>query len=128
MYGHFTQYEAAWQMELIMRLSAQKRVGVLIEASVQFLGTNFIVKNNNDFAWQNVRLELNSSAKSGTFVRKAQEILPKKSCAIGMGEFVNQDGEKFDSLPQVITSRPQSLAVRCNTKMGSGGFWFGVFV
>lgn len=111
-----------------MRLSAQKRVGVLIDASVEFLGSNFIVKNNNDFAWQNVRLELNSSAKSGAFVRKAQKILPKKSCAIGIGEFVNQDGTKFDSLPQAITSRPQSLTVRCNTKTGNGGFWFGIFV
>jgi hypothetical protein len=115
-------------MELIMRLSAQKRVGVLIEASVEFLGSNFIVRNNNNFAWKDVCLELNSSAKSGTFIRKAQEIPPKKSCAIGMGEFVDQDGAKFDSLPQAIKSRPQSLAVRCNTKMGNGGFWFGTFV
>ncbi len=111
-----------------MRLSAQKRVGVLLDASVQFLGSNFIVRNNNDFAWKNVRLELNPNGRSGAFVRKAQEILPKKSCAIGMSEFVNQEGAKFDSLPRAIKSRPQSLAVRCNTKKGSGGFWFGTFV
>jgi len=121
------QYRAAWQREPIMRLSAQKRVGVLIDASVEFLGANFIVRNNNNFAWKNVHLELTSSAKTGAFVRKTSEIPPKKSCAIGMSEFVDQDGATFDSLPRAITSRPQSLAVRCNTKMGNGGFWFGVF-
>lgn len=110
-----------------MRLSAQKRVGVLIEASVEFLGTSFIVRNNNNFVWRNVRVELSSNPGSGSFVFRTQEIPARKTHAIGMAELVDQDGTLFNSLPRSVTNRPQNITIRCSTQAG-GGFWFGHFV
>ena len=110
-----------------MRLSAEKRVKVVIDAAAEFLGTSFVVRNKNNFSWKNVRVELNSSANKGTFVFKAQELSARKTRTIGMGEFVDQDGTKLDSLPRSITARPQSLGIRCDTQLG-GGFWLGTFV
>ena len=110
-----------------MRLSAQKRVGITIDASVEFIGASFVVRNNNNFAWKDVSVELNSSASGSGFVFKTQEVPPDRVRTIGMWEFVDQDGTQFDSLPRSVTSRPKSLGIRCNTQVG-GGFWLGIFV
>ncbi len=110
-----------------MRLSAQKRVGVVVDASVEFIGSGFVVRNNNNFAWKDVSVELNSRISAGGFVFKTQEVHPGRTRTIGMGEFVDQDGAQFNSLPRSVTSRPKSFGIRCNTQFG-GGFWLGVFV
>ncbi len=110
-----------------MRLSAQKRVGVVIDASVEFIGSGFVVRNNNDFAWKDVSAELNSRADGSSFASRTQVMPPGRTHTIGMGEFVHQDGTQFNSLPRSVTSRPQSFEIRCNTQFG-GGFWLGVFV
>ncbi len=115
------------RMEQSMRLSAEKRVKVVIDAAAEFIGTNFVVRNKNNFPWKNVRVELNSNTNNGSFIFKAQEFPARKTRTIGMGEFVDQAGTKLDSLPRSITGRPQSLGIRCETQLG-GGFWLGTFV
>ena len=110
-----------------MRLSAQKRVGVVIEAAVEFIGSCFILRNNNNFAWENVRVELSSMPSSDNFVFKTKQIPAMTAHAISMSEFVDSDGVQFDSLPRSVTSRPHNINIRCNTQAG-GGFWLGNFV
>ena len=110
-----------------MKLSAQKRVGVLIDASADFLETSFVVRSKNSFVWRNVAMEINYSDSGDGFVYKAAEIIPKRSYTIGLKEFVDRDGTRYSSMPRSVTSRPQNIVVKCNTPAGNG-LWAGVFV
>lgn len=110
-----------------MRLSAQKRVGIAIDAAAEFTGSNFVVRNRNNFAWRDISVELNSNTSSGRFVFKTQAMPPGRVRTIGMEEFVGRGGAQFDSLPRSVSSRPKSIGIRCNTQVGSG-YWLGIFV
>ena len=110
-----------------MRLSAQKRAGVLIEASVEFLEKSFVVRNKSGFVWKNITLEINPNTNGGGFISKAQELAAKRTYTMGVNEFIRRDGTQYDSLPRPVVTRPQSISIRCDTPMGNG-FWFGGFV
>ena len=110
-----------------MRLSAQKRVGVLIDVSAEFLETSFIIRNRNNFVWKNVAIEINYSDAGDGFVFRVEEIPPKRSYPVGLGQFVDRDGARFDSMPRSITSRPKNIVVKCSTQ-GGNGLWAGIFM
>lgn len=110
-----------------MRLSAKKKAGVYIDASVDFIETSFVVKNRNAFPWKNVSLEINPSNSGSGFIRKVPEMGGQRAFTIGIGEFVARDGTKYDSQPRSVVIRPKSLAISCQTPAGEG-MWFGGFV
>jgi len=95
-----------------------------LNASVSFTGTQFIIKNNNKFAWVNVKMEVNGSILKGGFILKEDGLMPGETYTVGALEFAKGDGTRLN--PFVI--KPKDFDIYCyNSKGDLIGSWHGSF-
>jgi hypothetical protein len=62
----------------------------ILKTAVQFDGTQFHIQNNDDFAWTDVRLTLNTDYKLNT-----PTILPHSEFTADYSQFAKDDGTKY---------------------------------
>ena len=85
-----------------------------INASVSFTGTQFIITNNDNFNYDNAKLELN-----GKYVLKGYNLKAGKTYTIGMSQFADDDGNRFSFI-----QKPQKFSIWCDIKGGKNGFFY----
>jgi len=93
-----------------------------LKASVKFDGAQFIITNNDNFNWTNIKFEINSGLLSGGYILRASQMGAGETYTVGALQFAKGDGEKFNP----FTHKVQHISIFCDTPKG-GGFWFGEF-
>lgn len=92
-----------------------------LKASVNFTGTQFIIKNNDTFNYTNVKLEVNSQGLKNGYILKTSILKAGESFTVGAAQFTKGDGTRFNP----FTIKPKNLSIWCDTPSGKKGFYFG---
>ena len=87
---------------------------VTLNASVSFTGTQFIIKNNDTFDYNNVKLELN-----GDYVLKGFNLKIGETYTVGMLQFADKKGNRFTAF-----QKPQNFSISCDLNTGKNGFYY----
>ncbi len=83
-----------------------------LNASVSFTGTQFEIKNNDTFDYNNAKLELN-----GDYVLRGYNLKAGETYTVGMMQFADKNGNRFTAL-----QKPQSFSIWCDLSSGKNGF------
>ena len=85
-----------------------------LNASVSFTGTQFVIKNNDSFDYNNAKLELN-----GDYVLKGYNLKAGETYTVGMMQFADKKGNRFTAL-----QKPQNFSIWCDLSSGKNGFYY----
>ncbi len=85
-----------------------------LNASVSFTGTQFVISNNDNFDYNNAKLEIN-----GKYVMKGYNLQAGEVYTVGMMQFADEDGNRFD-----ILKKPQKFSIWCDLGDGKNGFYY----
>lgn len=85
-----------------------------LNASVSFTGTQFVIKNNDSFDYNNAKLELN-----GDYVLKGYNLKAGETYTVGMLQFADKKGNRFTAL-----QKPQKFSIWCDLSSGKNGFYY----
>lgn len=94
---------------------------IYLNASVRFTGTQFIIENNDNFDWLNVKMEVNGSILKGGFILKTDRMKAGETYTVGTLQFAKKDGTRFNP----VTYKPQDFDIYCDTPKGEDAFWSG---
>jgi len=92
-----------------------------LNASVRFTGTQFIIENNDNFDWLNVKMEVNGSFLKSGFILETDRMEAGETYAVGALQFAKKDGTRFNP----VTYKPQKFDISCDTPKGENAFWTG---
>ena len=92
-----------------------------LHAAVSFSGAQFVISNNDDFDWTEVKLEVNSHGFTSGYTLHATRIAALETYTVGAMQFANSDGERFNP----FTHKPQTFSVWCDTPNGKGSYYGG---
>jgi len=88
-----------------------------LNASVSFTGTQFVIKNNDNFDYTNAKLEVNDD-----YVLKGYTIKAGETYTVGMMQFADDDGNRFDMM-----KKPQKFSIWCDLSNGKNGFYYATW-
>lgn len=91
-----------------------------LKASVIFDGAQFIISNNDNFDWTNIKFEINSGLLTGGYILRASQMGAGETYTVGALQFAKGDGERFNP----FTHKVQKNSIWCDTTKGNG-FWYG---
>ncbi|HEV8238075.1 MAG TPA: hypothetical protein VGS57_01760 [Thermoanaerobaculia bacterium] len=91
-----------------------------LKAHVNFTGTQFVITNNDTFTWTDCKLEVNPKTFSSGFTYHAGSLAAGSVYTVGVLQFANDDGQRFNPLQY----KPTSFSIACNTP-GGRAFYFG---
>jgi len=94
---------------------------IYLNASVKFTGTQFIIVNNDNFDWLNVKMEVNGSFLKGGFILKTDRMTAGETYTVGALEFAKADGTRFNP----FAYKPKKFDISCDTPKGENAFWNG---
>ena len=92
-----------------------------LNASVRFTGTQFIIENDDNFDWLNVKMEVNGSFFKSGFILETYRMEAGETYTVGALQFAKKDGTRFNP----ITYTPQKFDISCDTPKGEDDFWTG---
>lgn len=92
-----------------------------LNASVKFTGTQFIIENNDNFDWLNVKMEVNGSLLKSGFILETNRMEAGELYTIGALQFAKKDGTRFNP----VAYKPQKFDISCDTPKGENAFWNG---
>lgn len=87
-----------------------------LDGAVRFTGTQFVLTNNDSFAWTNCTLDVNGGAIRSGYTLAAARIEAGETYTVGAMRFAKSDGERFNP----VTMRPNRFGVECQTPRGVG--------
>jgi hypothetical protein len=90
-----------------------------LDGAVRFTGTQFVITNNDSFAWSNCELEINPKTFSSGFKFALPSLAAGKTYAVGSLQFANGDGQRFNP----FQFKPTSFAANCDTPKGKGTYY-----
>jgi len=91
-----------------------------LQASVKFTGTQFVITNNNSFAWTNVLLEINPGFVANGYWLRTDRMEAGSTYTVGALQFAKDDGTRLNP----YTTKPTSISIQATTPNGTG-FWSG---
>jgi len=94
---------------------------ISLNASVKFTETHFIIENNDNFDWLNVKMDINGGFLKRGFILDINTIEAGESYTIGASQFAKRDGTRFNP----FIYKPQKFDISCNTPEGKNAFWHG---
>jgi len=94
---------------------------IYLDASVRFTGTQFIIENNDNFDWLNVKMEVNGSILKGGFILETDRMKAGETYTVGALQFAKKDGTRFNP----VIYKPQDFDIYCDTTKGEDAFWAG---
>ncbi|MBA7557922.1 hypothetical protein ES705_50704 [subsurface metagenome] len=94
---------------------------IYLNASVRFTGTQFLIENNDNFDWLNVKMEVNGSILKGGFILETNRMKAGETYTVGALQFAKKDGTRFNP----VTYKPQDFDIYCDTTKGEDAFWAG---
>lgn len=93
---------------------------ITLNAEVTYDDGQFIITNNDNFAWTNVKFDLNSETWSSGYTYHADRLEPT-TYTVGSMQFAKSDGTMFNP----FTQKPLQMSIHCKTPDGKDGWWFG---
>jgi|AntAceMinimDraft_16_1070373.scaffolds.fasta_scaffold119988_1 hypothetical protein len=91
-----------------------------LDASVRVSETQFKIKNNDNFDWLNVKMEVNKSK----FYFKKDKIKAGETIIVDAIEFAKKDGTRFNP----IIYKLQKFTISCDTPTkGEYGYYGGIW-
>jgi hypothetical protein len=87
-----------------------------LDASVVFTGTQFVIGNNNNFDWTNVKIEINSGLIRGGYILRTNRIEANSVYTVGAAQFAKTDGERFNPFSHKV----MNVTITCD----DGGFYY----
>jgi ribosomal protein L40E len=87
-----------------------------LDGAVRFTGTQFVLTNNDDFAWTDCVMAVNGGAFRAGYTLKAPRVEAGETYTVGAMQFAKRDGERFNP----ATMKPQNFFVDCDTPHGDG--------
>jgi len=91
-----------------------------LKAFVKFDEDKFIIKNDDNFEWINIKFEINSGLSTGGYVFRASSMGHGGTYRVGASQFIKEDGERFN--PSI--HNVETFSIWCDTLKGNG-FWIG---
>lgn len=85
-----------------------------LKASVSFSGTQFVIKNNDTFDYNNAKLEVN-----GDYTLKGYNLKAGETYTVGIMQFADKKGNRFSSM-----QKPQKFSIWCDLNTGKNGFYY----
>ncbi len=98
--------------------SAQPQTSTVdLNAAIRFTGSQFVISNNDNFDWTNVKFDLNRPGIfSSGYVFNTARIEAGNTYTVGAMQFAKDDGTRFNP----ITTKAQKLWISCDTPRGTG--------
>ena len=96
---------------------------VTLNAEVVYDDGQFIITNNDDFAWTDVEFDLNYGTWSSGYTYHANRLDANTIYTVGSMQFAKSDGTKFNP----FTQKPLRMSIHCQTPDGKDGWWFGSY-
>ena len=87
-----------------------------LKATVIFNGTQFIISNNDNFNYNDIKMKVN-----GKFILKVQNLKAGEVYTVGLMQFADDDGNRF-----TLLQKPQEFLISCKTGGGQDGFYSAV--
>lgn len=94
---------------------------VTLKAAVRFTGNQFVLTNEDTFAWTDVKIEINSGMLKSGFIYRADRIEAGKTYTVGALQFAKPDGTRLNP----FSVKPQNVTITASTPRGSGFFYGG---
>jgi len=94
---------------------------VTLNAEVVYDDGQFIITNNDDFAWTDVEFDLNYETWSSGYTYHANRLDANTIYTVGSMQFAKSDGTMFNP----FTQKPLKMSIHCKTPDGKDGWWFG---
>jgi len=83
-----------------------------LKATISFTGTQFVIKNNDNFNYPNATLKVNDK-----FVLKGYDLKSGETYTVGMMQFADDDGNRFNMM-----KKPQNFSISCTLPDGKMGW------
>lgn len=87
-----------------------------LNASVKHSSTQIVIKNNDAFQYQNLKIEINSK-----YEYKHSSLLPGETLNIGYLKFVDKNHNRFNP----FSMQASKISVTCNIPNGRRGYLYG---
>jgi len=85
-----------------------------LDASIRFDGFQLWITNKDEFAWQDVRLDLNGGLASSGYLHRPGTLVSGQTYTMPATAFVNEDGDRFS----VTTDSPRQMTITCKIDDG----------
>jgi len=93
-----------------------------LNAEVKYVDGQFTITNNDDFAWVNVKFDLNYEAFYSGYTHRTARLDAHSVYTAGSMQFAKSDGTTFNPLAQ----KPLRFQIRCEAPDGTGWwYWYG---
>ncbi len=88
----------------------------ILKAEIRFDGSQFIITNNDNFDWTDVKFQLNEGIIRAGYRLNTDRVKAGHIYTVGVLQFAKPDGTRFNP----ITTKPQSMFIFCDQ-----GSWNG---
>jgi len=92
-----------------------------LNAKVIYDDGQFIITNNDNFAWNDVEFDLNYETFSSGYTYYYPLLEPNTIYTVGSMQFAKSDGTMFNP----FTQKPLKMSIHAKTPDGKDGWWFG---
>lgn len=89
-----------------------------LKATVEFTGTQFVITNNDEFDWVNVKMWINSLTGWGGYKFSHDRLQAGQTYTVGAMQFVDSDYKRFNP----FLEKPRSFNIRCDSVKGEGSY------
>jgi hypothetical protein len=89
-----------------------------LRAYVNFTGSQFVIRNDDEFDWVNVKMEINPGILRGGYSLETGRIVRGQTYTVGAMQFAKGDGTRFNP----FAMKPQSFVITCDRGFWSGGW------
>jgi hypothetical protein len=87
-----------------------------LTASVSFTGTQFIIKNGDNFPWTDVMIKINSGLIANGYWLRTDRMDAESTYTVGALQFAKDDGTRLN--PDEV--KPISVSIQAQTPNGTG--------
>lgn len=106
----FMIYDAAQHHEIKNDSSKNEMI-----VAAKFTGTQFVIANQNDFDWYNIKFKINPGWIDDGYYYELSSLKAGQNITIGALQFAKRDGIRLN--PLLI--KPQNIEITCQTPYGS---------
>jgi len=85
-----------------------------LDASIRFDGLQFKIINQDDFAWHNVRLDLNGGLANSGYMHRPGTLVAGQAYTAPVIAFTDEGGSRFS----IITDSPRQMTITCKLDDG----------
>ncbi|MHC4304448.1 MAG: hypothetical protein ACYTFF_09910 [Planctomycetota bacterium] len=85
-----------------------------LDASIRFDGLQFKIINQDDFAWHDVRLDLNGGLANSGYMHRPGTLVAGQTYTAPITAFADEGGSRFS----IITDRPRQMIITCELDDG----------